>query len=43
MISRRAHLLMTRRVVVMVDVTAVVWAMGVFRTDTSPKYSRLLR
>ena len=40
---RRAHLLMTSRVVVMVDVTAVVWATGVLVTDTSPKYSFLLR
>ncbi len=36
-------MLMTSRVVVMVDVTAVVWAMGVLVTDTSPKYSCLLR
>lgn len=34
---------MTSRVVVMVEVTAVVWAMGVLVTDTSPKYSCLLR
>ena len=36
-------MLMTSRVVVMVDVTAVVWAMGVLVTDTCPKYSCLLR
>ncbi len=34
---------MASRVMVMVDVTAVVWAMGDLVTDTSPKYSCLLR